>query len=71
MSRHWYSTRKLIQVLERFCESEEGGDARVQLLLPEGRSPMQKEFNIREIKLVENKLIGPQYDKYRLMILVE
>tara|TARA_A100001388_G_scaffold94203_1_gene68337 strand:- start:473 stop:688 length:216 start_codon:yes stop_codon:yes gene_type:complete len=71
MSRHWYSTRKLIQVLERFCESEEGGDARVQLLLPEGRNPMQKEFNIREIKLVENKLIGPQYDKYRLMILVE
>ena len=71
MSRHWYSTRILIQVLERFCESEEGGDARVQLLLPEGRNPMQKEFNIREIKLVENKLIGPQYDKYRLMILVE
>ena len=71
MSRHWYSTRKLIQVLERFCESEEGGDARVQLLLPEGRNPMQKEFNIREIKLVENKLIGPQYDKYRLMILVD
>ena len=71
MSRHWYNTRKLIQVLERFCESEEGGDARVQLLLPEGRSPMQKEFNIREIKLVENKLVGPQFDKYRLMILVE
>ena len=71
MSRHWYNTRKLIQVLERFCESEEGGDARVQLLLPEGRNPMQKEFNIREIKLVENKMIGPQYDKYRLMILVE
>jgi len=57
--------------LERFCESEEGGDARVQLLLPEGRNPMQKEFNIREIKLVENKLVGPQFDKYRLMILVE
>ncbi len=71
MSRHWYNTRKLIQVLERFCESEEGGDARVQLLLPEGRNPMQKEFNIREIKLVENKLVGPQFDKYRLMILVE
>jgi len=40
-------------------------------LLPEGRSPMQKEFNIREIKLVENKMIGPQHEKYRLMILVE
>lgn len=71
MSRHWYDTKKLIQVLTRFTESEEGGDARVQLLLPEGRNPMQKEFNIREIKLVENKIIGAQHEKYRLMILVE
>lgn len=71
MSRHWYNTKKLIQVLTRFTESEEGGDARVQLLLPEGRNPMQKEFNIREIKLVENKIIGAQHEKYRLMILVE
>tara|TARA_B100001564_G_C20556832_1_gene631827 strand:+ start:776 stop:994 length:219 start_codon:yes stop_codon:yes gene_type:complete len=70
-SPHWYSTRKLIQVLERFTESEEGGDAKVQMVLPEGRNPMQKEFNIKEIKLVENKMIGPQYEKYRLMILVE
>ena len=70
-SVHWYNTRKLIQILEKFCESEEGGDARVQLLLPEGRNPMQKEFNIKEIKLVENKLVGPHFDKYRLMILVE
>lgn len=70
-SPHWYSTRKLIQVLERFIESEEGGDAKVQMVLPEGRNPMQKEFNIKEIKLVENKMIGPQYEKYRLMILVE
>tara|TARA_R110000737_G_scaffold6152_1_gene19854 strand:- start:440 stop:649 length:210 start_codon:yes stop_codon:yes gene_type:complete len=68
---HWYNTKKLIQVLERFTESEEGGDAKVQLLLPEGRNPMQKEFNIREIKLVENKMIGPKHEKYRLMILVE
>lgn len=71
MSRHWYSTKKLIQVLTRFTESEEGGDAKVQMILPEGRNPMQKEFNIKEIKLVENKLIGPKYEKYRLMILVE
>ena len=35
-SIHWYNTRKLITVLERFCESEEGGDARVQMILPEG-----------------------------------
>ena len=71
MSWHWYNTRKLIQVLERFCESEEGGDAKVQMILPEGRNPLQKEFNIKEIKLVENKLVGPSYEKDRLMILVE
>ena len=71
MSRHWYNTRKLIQVLDKFCESEEGGDARIQMLLPEGRNPLQTEFNIKEIKLVENKMIGPAYEKYRLMILVE
>ena len=41
------------------------------MILPDGRNPMQKEFNIKEIKLVENKLVGPAYDKYRLMILVE
>ncbi len=70
-SVHWYNTKKLIQVLEKFCESPEGGDARVQMILPEGRNPLQKEFNIKEIKLVENKLIGPAYEKYRLMILVE
>ncbi len=70
-SVHWYNTRKLIQVLEKFCESEEGGDAKVQMILPEGRNPLQKEFNIKEIKLIENKLVGPQYEKYRLMILVE
>jgi|TARA_B100000902_G_C26650735_1_gene593652 hypothetical protein len=68
---HWYDTKKLMQVLDRFTESEEGQHARVMMLLPEGRNPMQKEFNIKEIKLVENKMVGPQYEKYRLMILVE
>ena len=68
---HWYNTKKLMQVLDRFTESEEGQHARVVMLLPEGRNPMQKEFNIKEIKLVENKMVGPQYEKYRLMILVE
>jgi hypothetical protein len=40
------------------------------LVLPDGRNPMQKEFNIREIKLVENKLINAA-EKYRCVILVE
>ena len=40
------------------------------MLLPDGRNPMQKEFNIKEIRLVENKIVGAQ-EKYRCMILVE
>ena len=70
ISTHWYDTKKLIQVLERFNESEEGKHARVQMILPDGRNPMQKEFNIKEIRLVDNQIIGAK-EKHRLMILVE
>ena len=70
ISRHWYDTKKLIQVLEKFNESEEGKHARVQMIIPSGMSPDQSEFNIKEIKLVDNKIIGAK-EKYRLMILVE
>ena len=69
-SPHWYNTKKRIQILTRFTETFEGVDARVQMVLPDGRNPLQKEFNIKEIKLVENKIIGSK-EKYRLMILVE
>tara|TARA_R100001086_G_scaffold228393_1_gene147854 strand:- start:331 stop:588 length:258 start_codon:yes stop_codon:yes gene_type:complete len=65
-----YKTKTLVQVLEKFCASPEGADAGVMLLLPDGRNPMQKEFNIKEIRLVENKIVGAQ-EKYRCMILVE
>ena len=68
---HWYTPKKLMMVLAQFVKNEAGADARVMMILPEGRNPLQKEFNIKEIKLVENKMVGPQYDKYRLMILVE
>jgi hypothetical protein len=68
---HRYTTKKLMQVLDLFSKEEAGQDATVMLVLPEGRNPMQKEFNIKEVKLVENKLVGPQYDKYRVVILVE
>jgi|TARA_R110000744_G_scaffold217578_1_gene336285 hypothetical protein len=66
-----YTTKKLMQVLDLFCKEEAGQQATVMLILPEGRAPDQKEFNIKEVKLVENKLVGPQYDKYRTVILVE
>ena len=65
-----YTTKSLVQILEKFCESPVGADARVMLVLPEGRSPAQKEFNVREIKLIENKIIGAK-EKYRCVILVE
>ena len=65
-----YTTKSLVQILEKFCESPVGADARVMLVLPEGRSPAQKEFNVREIKLIENKIIGAK-EKYRCVITVE
>ena len=44
-----YTVNKMMQVLQRFTESEEGAEATVQMVLPEGRNPLQKEFNIKEI----------------------
>ena len=70
MSWFSYTTESLVQVLEKFCASQEGAEASVHQLLPEGRNPLQREFNIREVKLVENKLIGSK-EKYKVMILVE
>ena len=65
-----YNTSMVVQLLQNFCKSPEGANAGVMLVLPEGRNPMQKEFNIKEIKLVENKLINAA-EKYRCVILVE
>ena len=65
-----YNTSMVVQLLQNFCKSPEGANAGVMLVLPDGRTPMQKEFNIREIKLVENKLINAA-EKYRCVILVE
>ena len=65
-----YNTSMVVLLLQNFCKSPEGANAGVMLVLPDGRSPMQKEFNIKEIKLVENKLINAA-EKYRCVILVE
>lgn len=59
-----------MQVLEKFCASPVGSHARVRMVLPQGRNPLQREFNIKEIKLVENQIIGAK-EKYRMLILVE
>ena len=44
-----YYTSMVVQLLQNFCKSPEGANAGVMLVLPDGRSPMQKEFNIKEI----------------------
>jgi len=65
-----YTVNNLLTVLTNFSKSPEGATAKVMLVLPDGRSPLQKEFNIREIRLVENKMIGA-VEKYRCVILVD
>tara|TARA_Y100000592_G_scaffold31069_1_gene49530 strand:- start:288 stop:638 length:351 start_codon:yes stop_codon:yes gene_type:complete len=65
-----YDVKKLMQVLQKFCESEAGMDAGVQLLSYQGQDLSVREFNIREIRLVENKILGAT-DKYRCIIFVD
>ena len=69
-AHNYYDVKNLLTVLTKFATSEVGANAKVILVLPEGRNPMQKEFNIREITLVENKIIGSR-EKYRCAILVD
>ena len=65
-----YDLKQLLKILTKFAYQPEGADARVILILPEGRNPMQKEFNIKEIRMVENKIIGAD-ERYRIAILVQ
>jgi hypothetical protein len=65
-----YDVKKVMQVLQKFCDSEAGMDAGVQLLSYQGSDLDVKEFNIREIRLVENKILGAK-DKYRCIFFVD
>jgi|TARA_R100001460_G_scaffold26555_1_gene53732 hypothetical protein len=69
-AHNYYDVKNLITILTRFATSEVGSNAKVMMVLPEGRNPLQKEFNIKEITLVENKIIGSR-EKYRCVILVQ
>ena len=69
-AHNYYDVKNFINILTRFATSEVGANAKVMMVLPEGRSPLQKEFNIKEITLVENKIIGSR-EKYRCVILVQ
>ena len=71
MTDHIYwSVRETLQILSKFAESEEGAGAKMMLILPEGRNPLQKEFNIKTIKLISNKIIGAK-ERCRCAILVQ
>ena len=69
-AHNYYDVKNFITVLTMFATSEVGANAKVMMVLPERRHPLQKEFNIKEITLVENKIIGSR-EKYRCVILVQ
>ena len=51
--------------LDKFLKSETAGNARVQVCLPNGEF-----YDISEIKLMENKLIGYR-ESHRMVITIE
>ena len=53
-AHNYYDVKNLLTILTSFATSDVGSNAKVMLVLPEGRNPMQKEFNIKEITLVWN-----------------
>jgi len=52
------------QVLDKFIKSPVGGDARVQVCLPNGEF-----YDIEGVQLMENKLIGVR-ESHRLVITI-
>jgi|TARA_R110000796_G_scaffold86213_9_gene186695 hypothetical protein len=70
MSVRW-TTKELVSVLEKFCTSPEGADARVSLAVPMGfGSRPNTSFDIKKIDLVPNTIIGAK-EKYRLIIVIQ
>ena len=53
------------QVIDKFIKSPTAGDARVQVVLPNGEF-----YDIKAIQLMENKLIGVR-ESHRLVITVK
>ena len=59
------SLRHFRQVIDKFIKSPTAGDARVQVVLPNGEL-----YDIKAIQLMENKLIGVR-ESHRLVITVK
>jgi len=58
------SLRHFRQVLDKFVKSPVAGDARVQIVLPNGEF-----YDVKGIQLMENKLIGVR-ESHRLVITI-
>ena len=59
------SLRHFRQVIDKFIKSPVAGDARVQIVLPNGEF-----YDIQGIQLMENKLIGVR-ESHRLVITIK
>jgi len=59
------SLRHFRQVIDKFLKSPAAGDARVQIVLPNGEF-----YDVSGIQLMENKLIGVR-ESHRLVITIE
>ena len=59
------SGKLLRQTLEKFMKGEVAQEARVQVALPDGQF-----YDISEIKLLQNKLLGVR-ESHRLVITIE
>ena len=65
-----WTTKELVKLLEKFCQSPEGANAKVSLAVPLGFADGQTAFDIRKIDLVPNTIVGSP-EKYRLIIVVQ
>ena len=59
------NTKQLRQALDKFLKGEVAGNARVQVILPNGEY-----YDITGIRLMENKLIGVR-ESHRLVFTVQ
>ena len=65
-----WTTKELVKLLEKFCKSPEGANAKVSLAVPHGFGANQTSFDIKRVDLVPNSIVGAK-EKYRLILIVQ
>ena len=65
-----WTTKELVRLLDKFCKSPEGANAKISLAVPHGFGANQTSFDIKRIDLVPNTIVGAK-EKYRLIIVVQ